>query len=234
MTHDRRSFIKRFGATLGSLIVSGSLSGCGPRKNTGMSDTKDEPTKQNVSWPKVRVPSAPEWRQLGECWLSLKTLNEDVSEAIRKNGGLGSSTWRDTKAEERIATHQALLNALVTTGQLDESVAQYMQTAFEEAVYHVDRFMSTCYSGIGIGYAPREDLLQQARVLGKMDFVDHLTLRKARAAIAQDMVFFELIKSDPVNYMSFANSYMAGDLTTNPEALQAAWLLTQLFLEALD
>jgi hypothetical protein len=79
MPHDRRSFIRRFGITLGSLIASGSLPGCGKRKDGDSSETgsqvkeQDKPsatptaegqvTKQDQPSPTLRTP---EWEAEGQ------------------------------------------------------------------------------------------------------------------------------------------------------------------------
>jgi hypothetical protein len=248
MSQDRRNFIRGFGATLGSLIVSGSLSGCGPRRAGTLSDAKDRD---------ARILSAPEWGQLRQCWLGLKTVNEEIAEYFRQNWDrISGMAWRERIAEEeavprkRAATHQQLLDALVARGLLEEPVARHMQVAFEEAIYHPIRSRKTCYIGIDTAYAPRRDLLQQADVLNKVsEDLDPSTVAKAQAAIAQDIAFFETFatfgtfttfgtarvsKARRDNRVQLEEDYRTGNLEASPEALEAARLLTRLFSEKPD
>lgn len=218
MPQDRRSFIKRFGATLGSMIVSGSLSGCGPQKHAG--SLESQAASQNEPSPGSQ---APEWEQLRQCWFNLK--DTDGIEKARA-GRIQFTATKDTLAKE----HQVVLDALVAKGQLKGPVAEHMQLAFEEAAYHVVRSMATCYLGLPIEYAPREDLLKQADVLRTISGdLDPATVAKAQAAIAQDVAFFEVFKTGKYDYLPLRDQYRASGLQASPEALEAARLLTRLF-----
>jgi hypothetical protein len=243
MPQDRRSFIRRFGITLGSLIASGSLPGCGKKKERGSSKTEgqvkeqDKPsatptaegqvTKQDQPSP---TPRRPAWEELRQCWLKLDTLDDDITKARGLGGRFPTEEAVNQKA--RIAVHRAWLQHLVAEGELKEPVARHMQAAFEEAVYHVVRSMATCYLIFPFDGQVRNDLLTQADVLRKISGdVEPATVAKAQAAIAQDVAFFEIFKAGPKDHRSLESHYRTGTLKVSPEALEAAHLLTQLFLE---
>jgi len=232
MAQDRRDFIKRFGVTLGSLIVSGSLPGCGPRKKEGASDAEDG-TKT--------TPRAPQWEELRQCWVNLKTLNEEIDEVTKQNKDLRATdcgayiALKDAIPKKRAARHEMLLETLVTTGELDRRVADHMQTAFEEAIYHIVRSGMLCYIAIPFEHGVRQDLLRQSDVLSEISGdVDPATVAKAQAAIAQDAAFFEIFRTNPIDCASLEKGYKDRALKASPEALEAARLLTQLFLEKRD
>jgi len=110
-----------------------------------------------------------------------------------------------------------------------------MQTAFEEAAYHVVRSTASCYLMLPLEYAPRKDLLQQAETLRQIsNDLDPATVAKAQAAIAQDVAFLEMFKDGNSNHWELYENHRAGNLKASLEALEAARLLTQLFLEKRD
>ncbi len=226
MPQDRRSFIRRFGVTLGSLIASGSLPGCGKKKEGESSKTGSQVKKQDEPSP---TPRSPEWEQLRQCWLK---LDDDNRKAERDLGSFFIT--EEAVKKERTASRRAL-DTLVAKGELKEPVAKHMQTALEEAANHIVRSMATCYIVLPIEHAPRNDLLQQADVLRKISGdLDPATVAKAQTAIAQDVAFFEIFKTSPNDYVSLHSNYHAGSLKVSSEALEAARLLAQLFLETPD
>ena len=239
MPDDRRGFIKKFGITLGSLIVSGSLAGCGHKRDEALPDARSPVGKQDES---SLTPRAPEWEQLRQCWLDLNNTQDINANLSKKFGALRQWTGpgqpqdpfdatRDALAEE----HQAVLDTLVAKGRLKEPVAKQMQMAFEEAAYHVVRSMATCYIALPIEHAPRQDLLNQADVLRKISGnLDPATVTKAQAAIAQDVAFFEIFRTGRYDYLPLGEKYRASGFDPTPEALEAARMLTRLFLETPD
>jgi hypothetical protein len=240
MSQDRRNFIRGFGATLGSLIVSGSLPGCGPKKNTGPQTNSEDATEVDPP-SNGRTLSAPEWGQLRQCWLSLKTLASDDVEIEVVDGQV-------VVEAEILKRHQAVIDRLVAAGQMDEFVARHMHVAFGEAIDHVLRARNICYYvGVPPEAVPRKDLLQQADTLSRMSVdLDPSTVAKAQAAIAQDIAFFETFNTytpfTPVktykgrrpNSAQLKADFKAGKLEASPEALEAARLLTRLFAETAD
>lgn len=245
MPQDRRSFIRRFGAALGSLIVSGSLRGCGPKKGGDLFGAKGEGTTQSDLLPITRTFSAPEWEQVRQCWLDLKTIKDELVQAYREDVDRRKKGIETTKEQlviieaiprRRTERHQLLLSTLVEAGQLEEPVAKHMQVAFEEATRHFVRSMSSCYALLPTEYAPREDLLRQAEMLRTVSAdLDPATVAKAQAAITQDVAFFEVFEVGKSHYdWSLADTYKAGNLRASPEALEAARLLTLLFVGTSD
>lgn len=220
MSVGRRHFIKSFGASFGSLIVSGSLPGCGAGTERESLTTKAES-------------SAEEWASLRQCWLDLSTLNAAIREAIEKarqeERGLleaGEGVPRKRKAEHRVA-----LDALVAAGELDRSVAEHMQAAFEEAVYHIDRSMATCYLIFPYEMRVRSDLLKQAKVLSELSGeLNPATVAQAQTAIVQDMAYFEAMHSGKSGFETLRQNYEAGAMEASPEALEAARVLSELLL----
>ncbi len=220
MSIGRRHFIKSLGASLGSLIVSGSLSGCGAGTDKESLTTKAES-------------SASEWASLRQCWFDLSTLRKAITEAMNKARQEGRSLWDAGEAvpQERKARHRALLDALVAAGELDRPVAGHMQVAYEEAVYHINRSRATCYMIIPFVYDVRRDFLKQANALSDVSGgLGSATVAQAQAAIAQDMAYFEAMHDDQSNYMAIQKIYEAGAMEASPEALEAARVLSQLLL----
>jgi len=226
MTHDRRSFIKRFGVTLGSLIVSGSLPGCGPRKGKMETDRSSN----------TRPLSAPEWGQLRQCWLDLRDLDvpeilgNNIIEAMRQHTNVRALA-RDSLAKD----HRAVLEALIEKGHLEEPIARQMQTAFEEAASQVISSAGSCYAFPPFERKVREDLMQRTVALNKTSAdLDPATVAKAQAAIAQDLTFFATLNEGHYDYSLLDKDFTARHLTASPEALEAARLLTRLLAETPD
>ena len=244
MSFDRRYFIKSFGVTLGSLITSGSLSGCKVITEQKDSTAKDTPITKSTTSEKVRTPSSAspkkltpsdsELKPLRLCWLDLSTLERDIIEATSKARQEKRDSWwemQEVVKKERATKHQAILDTLVGEGKLDKLVAEQIQVAFEEALYHIARSMATCYMGLPNEYYVRSDLLKQAEVLSEISGgLDPATVAQARAAIAQDMTYFEMIANSNGNKRSLWESYNAGNLKAGQIALEAARLLTELLL----
>ena len=247
MPDDRRSFIRRFGVTLGSLIVSGSLPGCGPKRDEALPTAERQVGRRNGA---SSGPHGPQWQQLRQCWLNLndtqgirKAVNEnylEFEEQLKQQRDIGQTgeKVRDplTMTKDELAKeHQAVLDTLVAKGELKEPIAGQMQLAFEEAAYHVTRSMATCYLGLPIEHAPRQDLLKQADALRKIaGDLDPATVATAQAAIAQDVAFFEIFRTGHYDYLPLGEKYRASGFKPSPEALEAARLLTRLFLETPD
>ncbi len=232
MSQDRRSFIRRFGVTLGSLIASGSLPGCGKGKEGGSSKIERQVKEQDKPSP---TPRTPEWEQLRQCWLNLN--NRDVRDALGKDFRKALDQGADFTTLKRALGrgHQAILDTLVATGQVKRPVAQRMQEAFEEAAYHVAPSGMTCYYNLPFEFYVRENLLQQADVLKTISGdLEPATVAKAQAAIAQDVAFFGIFKTGPKDHQSLESNYGTGTLKASPEALEAARLLAQLFVERPD
>jgi hypothetical protein len=236
MLHDRRSFIRRFGITLGSLIASGSLPGCGDKKEGGSSKTEGQVKEQDKPSP---TPRPAEWEQLRQCWLKLDSFDDDFGEAAMDSQDMFAK--REAVKKERAVSHRALLDTLVAKGELKVPVAQHIPTAFEEAVNYVDYLMparkhpesiGSCYLPMPIAYGLGEHLLEQTYVLRQISAdLDPAIVAQAQAAIAQDVAFFELFRTSPNDYGVLKHDSEPDILQVSPEALEAARLLARLFLE---
>lgn len=241
MSIDRRYFIKSFGVTLGSLIASGSLSGCNEKTKQKASTAKETPITNLPTPKKVKPPSPkkpphpdPELESLRQCWLDLSNLQQAISEAYKKAREEGNDSWREMDEyvrKERATKHRAILDTLVKAGKLDRLVSEQIQVAFEEAQYHIARSMATCYMGMPYEYYPRSDLLKQTEVLNEISGdLKPAIVAKARAAIAQDMAYFQTVANANYNYKSLQANHKTGKLKASPEALEAARFLTELLV----
>jgi hypothetical protein len=198
MSLSRRQFIKSVGVTLASLIVARTASACAPESPSG------EPQQQKH----------PSWDQLRQCWLALSTW--DISSAL-------NWSWDETRArlDEQKTAHQAALDALVEAGEMDTAVAEQIQLAFVEAVFHIERSMATCYVAIPFEY---HVLLQQVA-----DDLDPGVLERAQAAIARDMAYLEAVKAGAAGH-ELAEQFKTDELEASPEAVEAAHILVDLLL----
>jgi hypothetical protein len=124
----------------------------------------------------------------------------------------------------------------VAAGKLDESIAEQIQTAFAEAVFHIKRrCMGTCYTMFPVLMHMRRDLLEQANALTQASSnLDPATVAQARAAITRDMAYFETIDAWENNYRWVKEQYGAAGPKPSPEAQKAARLLTELLLGTSD
>lgn len=209
MSLTRRRFIKSVGVTLASLIVTRTLTAC-----TSQSSGSDSQQQEHFAWDQLR-----------QCWFELSAL-KDVS--------LGSDWKRiQVQVDEQEAAHQAALAELVEAGELDKAVADQVELAFAEAVYHIERSMATCYIAIPFEHDVRADLLQQTDALhqaaDELD-LDPAVVGQAQAAIARDVAFFEAVKIGEVERQQVEQQFMANELDASPEAVEAARLLVELLL----
>lgn len=208
MSSNRRQFIKAFGVTLASLIVTGRLTGC-----TSPSADQDDGFQHHA------------WEQLRRCWLDLSGLNEAV-----QGGNWGEDI--EARLSELEASHRAVLETLVAADELDSQVAAQMGLAFDEAVYHVSRSMLLCYIIMPFEARVRGDLFKQAGLLQEVaSDLDPVTVEQARAAIARDVTFFEAINIPGIDRQRLEQQFGAGRLGASPEAFEAARILVELLLE---
>lgn len=210
MSCTRRRFIKSVGVTMASLVVTRTLPACTSR------GSGDEPQPRERS----------AWERLRQSWLDLSAL-KDVS--------LGSD-WEEVQAtvDEHRTAHQAALDELVEAGEIDQAVADQVQLAFVEAVYHVERSLATCYEAIPFEHDVRVDLLQQAGMLGQLADeldLDQAVVAQAQDAIARDVAFFQAVKAGKVERAQIEQQFQADQLQAGPEAIEAARVLVELLLE---
>ncbi len=157
------------------------------------------------------------WSRLD--WLAQKALDYENYE-----------TGKEAR-DELIAEHRAALDDLVAAGELDATVADQMQVAFNEAAFHAwrDNAPITCYIALPIEYEPRSDLVKQAELLESADGLDPVTVEKVQAAIARDITFFEIAASSELGY-ELLDQLEAGEIEASAEAIEAARTLMSLIL----
>jgi hypothetical protein len=200
MKTTRREFIRRVGVALGSLMTMRCVSCYAPAEMTLISST----ASPNAS---------PNWDTLRACWMDLD------------NPALQSFEDTDFSRDLR-QRHDDALAALVESGELDAAVANEIDTAFEEAIAHIQRQQATCYIGLPPVFAPREDLVQQAAILEEMATegdVDPGTVAQAQAALERDITWLT----------QFHAGEEPGELEgieITPEAAEAASILVELLL----
>jgi hypothetical protein len=186
-------------------ITLGALIASGAACTPGLHRPDDEPG----------APRHPAWDRLRQCWLDLgKPVSFDAWDQL----------------DERPKVHRAILDELVAAGELEAPVADQMQIAFQEAAYHIQRSLATCYIALPFEYKVREDLLQQATLLEQVaGDLDPAVAAKAQAALARDMAFFDaLTAGEPASELY--KRYDAGEIVASPEAIEAARILVDLLL----
>jgi hypothetical protein len=169
---------------------------------------------------------------------------------------LAQQTQEDWKGEEAareplselIADHQAALNEMVAAGELDQAVADQVQSAFGAAAYHVWRSNApiTCYEPVLVDYQPASSaqLVHQAQLLGEMakeGVLDPDMAARAQYVVQRDIAFLALSSAEK-QALYTALTEAAGDtfdypefneleLDIPPEAVQAADFLSELLLK---
>lgn len=222
MTPTRRDFIKNVGIAIGSLVMARCI-----RLGDGGDSTVGECNSPRDC--------------LRQCWLRLDWLAEEIRD--------WDNYERGERAREGLLTdHRAALEDLVSGGELDAAVADYVQAAYLEAVRHVWRANSgvTCYAAVLPDYTPgsARRLMQQAEVLAEMagsGDLDSGAVAQTQAAIEREIAFLSLsydetqalydelrkVGGDTNDFPPFAEL----DLEIAPEAAAAAHFLVELLLE---
>jgi hypothetical protein len=177
--------------------------------------------------------------RLRNCWLRLDWLAQQTQKDFERG---------DQALDGLVADHRAVLNDLVTAGELDAAVADQMQVAFTEAAFHVWRSNApiTCYEAVMVDYTPASSgqLAQQAGLLAEMaesGDLDPATVAQAQAAIERDITFLKL-SSEETQALYDELREAAGDtndfpsfdeldLEISPETAEAARFLVELLSE---
>lgn len=177
--------------------------------------------------------------RLRQCWLQLEKLAQTTQKDYEKGEGIRS---------ELLANHQAALNELTSTGELDAAVAEQVQAAFVEATYHVWRANApiTCYEPMIVNYKPAsaDQLVKQANLLAEMaesGDLDAGTVAQAQVAIERDVAFLGLSGTE-IDDLYEGLRQAAGDtyafptfdeldLTVSPEAAEATRFLVALLTQ---
>jgi len=127
--------------------------------------------------------------RLRECWLSLDRLEEQAQNDYERGQRLG---------EQLQADHRAALDDLVAAGELDAVEAEHVQLIYDEALYHIQRSLATCYEAIPMpDYLPdaRSQLMRQTDLLAEMaekGDLDPQVVAQAQAALERDVAFLNL------------------------------------------
>jgi hypothetical protein len=221
MTPTRRDFVKNVGIAIGSLVMARCI-----RLGDGGDSTVGECNSPRDC--------------LRQCWLRLDWLAEDIRD--------WDNYERGERARDGLLTdHRAALDDLVSGGELDAAVADYVQAAYLEAVRHVWRANSgvTCYTAVLPDYTPgtARRLIEQAELLAEMAESGDLeadAVARAQAAIGREVAFLSLsydetqalydelreVAGDTYDFPPFEEL----DLYIPPEASEAARFLVELLL----
>jgi hypothetical protein len=195
----RRDFMKMFGVSLGSLL----LTRCQKAKIPEPSETPFVLCYEMILEPTATEACTPPLSARGRlrlCWLRFDKLAEKTREAVDQgNGG-----WEEDPVGARmIADHRAALDELVAGGEVAASVADLIQEAYEAAVFHLWRsnVPMTCYEPMIVDYAPAgaQNLVNQSETLAEMaasGTIDPATLIKARLALEHDLAYYALTDAD--------------------------------------
>ena len=212
MPISRREFMKAFGVGLASFVLASCQSA--RQKPAEMEKTPTSPIPPMIGCyePTMVIPTltptpigylVPRDR-LRACWLSFNELaartqsgENDPSDGS-ETGPFGAHLAKD---------HRLALDELVAAGEIEPSVADLVQEAYEAAVYHVWRsnVPITCYRSMEPNYAPTSaaQLVQQSAILAEMAARGELntdTVAMAQKAIQHDLAF-ENLSPDEVNVL---------------------------------
>ena len=234
---DRRRFLRQLGIALAGMAVAGpsATACCGSLAERGQDgggggDGGSSGGDTGAGDGGQAGKSSRHWDGVREAWGDLDRLSKWAEDSAR---GVGK---RDGLAKD----HRKALDALVSAGELKAGVADDMQTAFEEAAYHVWRSNApiSCYEPVAW---PQYDidaaasLAKQAELLEKhasAGTLDEATLAAARTAVQQDMAFLGL---DPSRQHEIQRTEADGawrslaelDIEVPPDSAEAATLLVQ-------
>jgi hypothetical protein len=179
MNISRRDFMKVFGASVASLLMTGCRIPFGATCYAPMPPPTDTVTTRG---------------RLRALWLRFNELAQDTSADYAK---------AETEMGEWTAQHRYLLDMLFASGALTAPVTDLVQEAYTAALYHVWRSNApiTCYEPMIVDYQPvsAQVLVQQSQALSEASSqgnVDPETLSKARAALEHDMAYYALSEAD--------------------------------------
>jgi hypothetical protein len=235
----RRNFMKLFGISLGSLL----LTRC---QRTGA----PEPGSTYVTCytvvhftPTAGTPSPTRFAardRLRLCWLRFGELAQKTKEASDS----GDDSWQDNPVGAQMnADHRAALDELVAAGDITAPVADLIQEAYAAAVFHIWRsnVPVTCYEPMIVDYAPASanNLVLQSEALDQVAAGTPIapeTLEKIRTALEHDLAFYALTDSEvQALYDQMVKEYQSSggtipsfeelELTLTPDVKTAAGFL---------
>ena len=218
----RREFMRGLGVTLASLLTS--------RCRT---TTCYEPVMPTTG-PSDSLSA--EWRELAAVWYDLDLLARDAHDSER-----GQATMA-----RMIDDHSAALDKLQQIGEIDSTVTDDLQAAFEGAAHHVWRSNApvTCYEfWPSPDIEANSDLARQAELLEEMAGsrrIDEATVELIQSSIERDITFLTLPADEQQALIQavIEAGEESGDypslvdlnLDISPDSVTAAGMLVELLL----
>jgi hypothetical protein len=186
MSFPRRDFMKVFGISLGSLL----LTRCQLVEKSDNQVTCYVAVPFTPEGPAPTPKSASARSRLRLCWLRFGELAQKTAEDSKTQG----TGWEENPTGKRmIADHRAALDEMAAAGEVAAPVAGLIREAYEAAVYHVWRSNApmTCYDMATADYVPAsaDNLVNQAEALAGIEdegTVPPETLEKVRTALEHD------------------------------------------------
>jgi hypothetical protein len=198
----RRDFMKLFGVSLGSLLLTrcqraaetptGAFQ---PPMMTCYEATRVLTTEEILT---AQAPTARQ--QLRLCWLRF----DDLAKRIQDSVDGGRPGWEsDPIGTKMIADHRVVIDRLAVEGAIDAATADLLQEAYAAAVRHIWRsnVPIMCYDMAMPDYAPAsaDDLVRQSQTLEQVAAGATIvpeTLSKIQAAVEHDLAFYALTDAD--------------------------------------
>jgi len=198
----RREFMKLFGVSLGSLLLTRCQRAA--ETPTGAFQTPMmtcyEATRV-LTTEEILTAQAPSARQqLRLCWLRFDTLAGRIQASVDS----GRPAWEsDPIGTKMIADHRTVLDRMAAEVAIDAATADLLQEAYAAAVRHIWRsnVPITCYDMAMPDYAPAsaDDLVRQSQTLEQAAAgatIAPETLAKIQAAVEHDLAFYALTDAD--------------------------------------
>jgi hypothetical protein len=184
MSVSRRDFIKMFGVSIASLM----LTRC-----------KFIPPINLLNKPTTTPTVLPPRGVLRSCWQRFNELAQTTQEISEQ----GEDYNENVLGNQLIADHHQALAEVVATGELTQPVADLVKESYEAAIYHVWRsnIPVTCYEPVMVDYGPISayTLVQQANILSEYAQTGEIEaeiLASAGKALEHDMNFIAMRQED--------------------------------------
>ncbi|MBN1440153.1 MAG: hypothetical protein JW929_12160 [Anaerolineales bacterium] len=195
----RRGFMKLFGVSLGSLLLTRCQRTETPAPTelpvicyepTGIRPPTDTSPPQTASLRTL----------LRLCWLRFGELAQKTKENWKAEPGENYGSQLAGKMNE---DHRRILDDLTAAGEITAPVSDLIQEAYEAAVFHIWRLntMMTCYEMVMVDYAPASaaNLVNQSGALTEAAAgtpIAPATLEKIRTALERDLAFYALTDAE--------------------------------------
>jgi hypothetical protein len=200
MNISRRDFMKVFGVSVASLLLSHCNQPPTPESTATPTQTPIRPTCYTAT-PIPPTPqftplptSIPALQRLRLCWLRFDDLARQTAASPDENFNLVNTL---------IADHRLAMDEYAARSDFSTGARDLVQEAYEAAVYHVWRLnvRLSCYTSTIVDYYPAsaQTLIQQAELLSRLSAqnnVDASTLEKVRLALEHDLAFYALTSQE--------------------------------------